>query len=65
MGTQAAEITRLKEAGGKPSEIADRLGINRASMYRLLDGNAGVISRRLHDDREIRLSPGPPLRSLG
>ena len=35
------EIIRLKEAGVKPSEIADRLGINRASMYRLLDGNAG------------------------
>ena len=24
-----------------------------------------VTARRLHDDREIRLSPGPPLRWLG
>lgn len=41
MGTQAAEIIRLKEAGVKPSEIADRLGISWASVYRLLYGNAG------------------------
>jgi DNA invertase Pin-like site-specific DNA recombinase len=33
---QAAEITRLKEAGVRPSEIALRLGIGRASVYRVL-----------------------------
>jgi DNA invertase Pin-like site-specific DNA recombinase len=30
------EIIRLKEAGIKPSEIASRLGIGRASVYRVL-----------------------------
>ena len=33
---QAAEIIRLKEAGVRPSEIARRLGIGRASVYRVL-----------------------------
>ena len=33
---QAAEIIRLKEAGVRPSEIAVRLGIGRASVYRVL-----------------------------
>jgi DNA invertase Pin-like site-specific DNA recombinase len=33
---QAAEIIRLKEAGVSPSEIAVRLGIGRASVYRVL-----------------------------
>ena len=33
---QAAEIIRLKEAGVRPSEIASRLGIGRASVYRVL-----------------------------
>ena len=33
---QAAEIVRLKEAGVRPSEIASRLGIGRASVYRVL-----------------------------
>ena len=34
---QAAErIIRLKEAGVTPSEIANRLGIGRASVYRVL-----------------------------
>jgi DNA invertase Pin-like site-specific DNA recombinase len=33
---QAAEIIRLKEAGVMPSEIASRLGIGRASIYRVL-----------------------------
>jgi hypothetical protein len=27
------EIVRLKAAGGRPSEIASRLGIGRASVY--------------------------------
>ena len=39
---QAAEIIRLKEAGVRPSEIASRLGIGRASVYRVLEArNAG------------------------
>ncbi len=33
---QAAEVIRLKEAGIRPSEIASRLGIGRASVYRVL-----------------------------
>ena len=33
---QAAEIIRLKEEGVRPSEIASRLGIGRASVYRVL-----------------------------
>ena len=33
---QAAEITRLKDAGVTPTEIAMRLGIGRASVYRML-----------------------------
>ena len=38
---RAAEITRLHEAGVKPTEIAVRLGIGRASVYRVLGANAG------------------------
>jgi len=33
---RATEIIRLKEAGVRPSEIAVRLGIGRASVYRVL-----------------------------
>jgi len=33
---QAAEIARLKAEGVRPSEIAGRLGIGRASVYRVL-----------------------------
>ena len=33
---QAAEIIRLKTEGVRPSEIATRLGIGRASVYRVL-----------------------------
>jgi DNA invertase Pin-like site-specific DNA recombinase len=33
---RATEIIRLKEAGVRPSEIASRLGIGRASVYRVL-----------------------------
>jgi DNA invertase Pin-like site-specific DNA recombinase len=33
---QSAEIIGLKEAGVRPSEIASRLGIGRASVYRVL-----------------------------
>ena len=38
---QATEIARLREAGVMPSEIASRLGIGRASVYRVLGGNVG------------------------
>jgi DNA invertase Pin-like site-specific DNA recombinase len=33
---QADEIMRLKETGIRPPEIASRLGIGRASVYRVL-----------------------------
>jgi DNA invertase Pin-like site-specific DNA recombinase len=39
---QAAEIIRLKETGVKPSEIAVRLGVGRASVYRILGASAGA-----------------------
>jgi DNA invertase Pin-like site-specific DNA recombinase len=32
---QAVEIARLKQAGVRPSEIAVRLGIGRASVYQI------------------------------
>jgi DNA invertase Pin-like site-specific DNA recombinase len=38
---QAAEIIRLKEAGIRPSEIASKLGIGRASVYRVLAESTG------------------------
>jgi DNA invertase Pin-like site-specific DNA recombinase len=34
---QAAEIIRLKDAGVTPTEIASKLGIGRASVYRVLN----------------------------
>jgi DNA invertase Pin-like site-specific DNA recombinase len=37
---QAAEIARLKANGVRPSEIASRLGIGRASVYRVLGEQA-------------------------
>ena len=33
---KATEIIRLKEEGVRPSEIASKLGIGRASVYRVL-----------------------------
>jgi DNA invertase Pin-like site-specific DNA recombinase len=38
---QADEIIRLKEVGVTPTEIANRLGIGRASVYRILGEQAG------------------------
>jgi DNA invertase Pin-like site-specific DNA recombinase len=38
---QAAEIMRLKGTGVTPTEIATRLGIGRASVYRMLAGQTG------------------------
>jgi DNA invertase Pin-like site-specific DNA recombinase len=38
---RAVEIVRLKEAGVRPSEIASRLGIGRASVYRVLAEQTG------------------------
>jgi len=38
---QVIEITRLKSEGVRPSEIARKLGIGRASVYRVL-GDRGV-----------------------
>jgi DNA invertase Pin-like site-specific DNA recombinase len=39
---QATEIIRLKEAGVRPSEIASRLKIGRASVYRALGARRAV-----------------------
>ena len=39
---KAAEIIRLKDASVRPSEIASRLGIGRASVYRVLANEAAV-----------------------
>jgi DNA invertase Pin-like site-specific DNA recombinase len=39
---QAAEVLRLKQEGVRPSEIAARLGIGRASVYRVLGSNSGA-----------------------
>ena len=59
---QAAEIIRLKEAGVRPSEIARRLGIGRASVYRVL----GVQSERRSEGGSVSLNAGgrarPPYR---
>ena len=38
---QADDIRRLKAEGVKPAEIATRLNISRASVYRLLDPDGG------------------------
>jgi DNA invertase Pin-like site-specific DNA recombinase len=38
---RATEIIRLKEAGVTPTEIATRLGIGRASIYRVLANQSG------------------------
>ena len=35
---QAADIIRLKSEGVRPAEIARKLGIGRASVYRVLSG---------------------------
>ena len=42
---QAAEIIRLKSEGVRPSEIALRLGIGRASVYRVLGERSGGSDR--------------------
>ena len=42
---QADEIIRLKSAGVRPSEIAIRLGIGRASVYRVLASEQGSDQR--------------------
>jgi DNA invertase Pin-like site-specific DNA recombinase len=39
---QSAKIIKLKAAGIRPSEIASRLGIGRASVYRALGANADL-----------------------
>ena len=48
---QAAEIIRLKAAGVRPSEIASKLGIGRASVYRVL-GEQSASERQKLLERE-------------
>jgi DNA invertase Pin-like site-specific DNA recombinase len=43
---QAAEVARLKAEGVRPSEIASRLGIGRASVYRVLGAGTDGVQRR-------------------
>ena len=43
---KADQITQLKSEGIKPSEIAARLGIGRASVYRVLNADAGTCARQ-------------------
>jgi DNA invertase Pin-like site-specific DNA recombinase len=43
-GGQSDEIIRLKEAGVAPTEIAIRLGIGRASVYRVLCEQETVVA---------------------
>jgi DNA invertase Pin-like site-specific DNA recombinase len=53
---QADEIARLKSAGVRPSEIASRLGIGRASVYRVLagqDGNHAAADSRQWPKRRV------------
>ena len=50
---QAAEVARLKAEGLRPSEIAIKLGIGRASVYR-------VLGKQEIDDRDGGLMPANP-----
>ena len=52
---QAAEIAGLKAEGVRPSEIASRLGIGRASVYRVLGEQDASEPKKLPD----RESAGP------
>ena len=65
---QAAEIARLKADGVTPSEIARRLGIGRASVYRVPAERTGGVDHNNHQPfnqmlREVArrgtLRPGP------
>jgi DNA invertase Pin-like site-specific DNA recombinase len=44
---QAIEIERLKGQGVRPSEIASRLGIGRASVYRVLGSPEKMAARAM------------------
>lgn len=39
---KAAEVSRLRAEGVKPAEIGSRLGIGRASVYRILNPKTSV-----------------------
>ena len=55
---QATEIARLKADGVTPTEIAARLGIGRASVYRVLGQQTGVV--RIADSAALAPDSHPP-----
>ena len=53
---QAADIARLKADGVTPTEIAARLGIGRAIVYRVLSQQPGV-ARRMATESDMTANP--------
>ena len=62
-GGKADEIIRLKEAGVRPSEIASRLGIGRASVYRVLANHTGGNSHAMVVTPPVQRQPPQFIRS--
>ena len=61
---QSAKIIKLKAAGIRPSEIASRLGIGRASVYRVLgerSGEVGGVKANAHRVQGLGSSGVPQL----
>jgi DNA invertase Pin-like site-specific DNA recombinase len=56
---KAAEVVRLRDSGVTPTEIATRLGIGRASVYRILAGQHDG-EHRLRDPKEAAQSQHHP-----
>jgi DNA invertase Pin-like site-specific DNA recombinase len=51
---QAAEVIRLKAEGVRPTEIAAKLGIGRASVYRALAGQSKHFRPPMPQDVDFR-----------